>query len=188
MKLSEWANSKGLSYRGAYEMFHRGQLPNAYQLPSGTIIVDEEKLSKVEYNVIYSRVSSPTKKEDLLRQVERLRLFCLSKGIIIHKEYKEIASGLNDNRKELTKILENNEITNVIIEHKDRLTRFGFNYLKLLLKNKGCNIIIINESKDDETDLMTDFVSIITSMTARLYGLRRSKMKVFNLIENLKNE
>ena len=187
MRLRDWAKINGYTYHGAYEMYKRGQMPNAYQLPSGTIIIEENKPIKSEYNVVYARSSTRDNASQLLEQQKRLETFCLAKGWVIHKSVKEIASGLNDNRKELTKILESDLPTRIIVEHKDRLTRFGFNYLKLFLNKQGIEIVVVNETKDDETDLMTDFVSIITSMVARLYGLR-SKRKTEQLIKQLQEE
>jgi predicted site-specific integrase-resolvase len=71
------------------------------------------------------------------------------------------------------------------VEHKDRLTRFGFNYIKELWHGE---IIIINEVDNDEHDLMQDFVSLVTSFVARLYGRRRSKRRTEQLIERLKSD
>ncbi|MBT9130932.1 MAG: hypothetical protein DDT41_01228 [candidate division WS2 bacterium] len=74
------------------------------------------------------------------------------------------------------------------MEHKDRLTRFGFNYLKVLFEESGMEIEVINESQNDKNDLMQDFVSIITSFCARLYGLRRSRRKTEQLLKELQIE
>jgi predicted site-specific integrase-resolvase len=83
---------------------------------------------------------------------------------------------MNDKRKQLIRMLETNP-TRIIVENKDRLTRFGFNYLDYLLKKQGCFIEVINLSKEDEEDLIKDLVSIITSFCCRLYGLRRGQNK-----------
>jgi len=74
------------------------------------------------------------------------------------------------------------------VEHKDRLTRFGFNYIQILFNQLGKEIEVVNETKNDKEDLMQDFISIITSFCARLYGLRRSKRKTEKIIKELKNE
>ena len=188
MRLSEWAKNNGFSYRGAYDLYKRGQLPKSYTLPSGSIMVDDKPVTTEEYNVVYSRVSTPDKKDDLNKQQQRVEQFCQTNGWVVHKSIKEIGSGLNDKRKLLTDILENHNPTKIIVEHKDRLTRFGFNYLKLLLKKQGTEIIVINETKEGEVDLMADFVSVITSMCARLYGLRRTKRKTEELIKSLSDD
>lgn len=74
------------------------------------------------------------------------------------------------------------------MEHKDRLTRFGFNYIKILGEESSIEVEVINEAQNDKDDLMQDFVSIITSFGARLYGLRRSKRKTEQLLKELKDE
>lgn len=98
---------------------------------------------------------------------------------------KECASGLNDNRPKLSKILSERKATKLVIEHKDRLTRFGFNYIKLLLNE--CDIIVVNECETDQ-DLFEDFVSHVTSFCARIYGKRRAKRKTEQLIQSLEKE
>jgi predicted site-specific integrase-resolvase len=84
---------------------------------------------------------------------------------------------MNDDRPKLNKILLRKDWDIIIIENKDRLTRFGFNYLNLLLKLAGKQIIVINNSNEDKQDLINDLVSIIYSFSARLYGLRKRKNK-----------
>lgn len=74
------------------------------------------------------------------------------------------------------------------MEHKDRLTRFGFNYIETLLKTKEIKIEIINEEVEEKADLIEDLVSIITSFCARIYGQRRTKRKTEKIIEVIKNE
>ena len=85
-------------------------------------------------------------------------------------------------------LLENQDFTKIIVEHKDRLTRLGFNYLDVLLKVLGKEIEVINTAENDESDIIQDFTSIITSFCARIYGNRRSKRKTEKLIEELKKE
>ena len=76
----------------------------------------------------------------------------------------------------------------IIVEHKDRLTRFGFNYIKALLESRGGSVIVINEVESNKEDLIQDFVSVITSFCARIYGQRRSKRKTEKLLEGLKED
>lgn len=187
MKLSHWAKQQGLSYTTCYRAFKNGNIPNAYQLPSGTIIVLEmSNLTKPEHNVVYARVSSSMNKDNLKNQSKRLVEYCNAKGIIVHEVVEECASGLNDKRPKLLKILTEEKATRIIIEHKDRLTRFGFNYIKTLLKD--CEIICLNEDKEQDADLMTDFISLVTCFCARLYGRRRSHRKTEQLIKELQEE
>jgi len=189
MKLAEWARRNNIHPRTAERWFHKGTLPvKATQLETGTILIlDEDKDIKVEDRVvIYGRVSTSHQREDLERQMERLRSYCSSNGYKIYKEYKEIASGMNDNRKKLNKILSDKTINVIIVEHRDRLTRFGFNMLKSSLKANKRKIEVINDSEFKE-DLVQDFIDIITSMCSRIYGKRSSKNKKERLLKELQD-
>lgn len=137
--------------------------------------------------IIYCRVSSSINKSNLETQAERVKNYCAAKGYKVHRIIKEIGSGINDNRKELINLLKNIDFDRIVVEHKDRLTRTGFNYIKILLEQQGKYIEVINETDDDKTDLIQDFVSIITSYCARIYGKRRSARKTEKLIESLKS-
>lgn len=188
MKLSVWSKKQGISYITAYRWFKGGKIPGAIQYDSGTILVPEEKqaISSTELNkcIIYCRVSNQSRKKELEYQVKRCEDFAATRGLIVEKVYKEVASGMNDKRRELIKMLDNNPKI-ILIENKDRLTRFGFNYLENLLSKLGCKILIIHENHEDEHDLMKDLVSIITSFCCRLYGLRQTKNKINKIKEIL---
>jgi len=183
MKLSEYARRNSISYQTAWHHFKEGLIPNARQLPSGTVVVDEIKEStKPEYTVVYARVSSSENRSNLETQAERLSKYCTAKGWVVNEVVKECASGLNDNRPKLSKILTERKATRLVIEYKDRLTRFGFNYIKLLLDD--CDIVVVNECETDQ-DLFEDFVSLVTSFCARIYGKRRTKRKTEQIIHAL---
>jgi putative resolvase len=182
MKLSSYAKSLGLSYRTAWNMYKDGKIKGAYQLQTGTVIVPNEADSKPEFVAVYARVSSSENKSNLKSQSKRVQDFCAAKGWVVNTIEEECASGLNDKRPKLLKLLKDQRVTKIVIEHKDRLSRFGFNYIKELWSG---DIVIINEIYEDEKDLMQDFVSLVTSFTARLYGLRRSKSKTEKIIEEL---
>lgn len=186
MKLSDYAKEAGVSYQTAWRMWKRGEL-NAYQLPTGTIIVKTDNPdSKSELIAcIYSRVSSAENKSNLNGQAERLTNYAIARGYRIYKVVKEVGSGLNDNRKQLAKILVDDNYNILVVEHKDRLARFGTNYLKILLEKTGKRLEIVNEADNGKDELMQDLVSIITSFCARLYGLRRSKRKTEKIIKEL---
>lgn len=182
MKLSKWAKNTGISYMTAWRMFHSNQIKNAYRLPTGTIIVPENPIPKLDHTVVYARVSSSENRPNLNSQAERVSSFCCAKGWVVKEVIKECASGLNDSRPKLRKVLTNPLVTRVVVEHKDRLTRFGFSHIKDLC---SAEIVVINEVKEDEADLMQDFVSLVTSFTARLYGKRRSRRNTEKLIKEL---
>ena len=186
-KLKDYANKHNITYRTAYNHFKKGLIENAYQLPSGTIVISDsnEFIKKPEYIVTYARVSSSQNKINLESQSKRLIDYCNANGWNTHENIQEIGSGLNDNRQKLFKILSSGKPTKLIIEHKDRLTRFGFNYIRLLCNHIKCDLIIINNITDDKEDLIQDFISVITSLCARIYGQRRTKRITEKLIKTL---
>lgn len=191
MKLSDYAKEKGISYLTAYRHWAKGYIKGE-QLPSGTIIVHQENQRNTNKDdilvVLYARVSSSENKDNLKSQLNRLRNYSSAKGYKIVQEIQEIGSGLNDKRPKLENLLKSDDWNLLLIEHKDRLARFGINYLKILLEKLDKKIEIINNTDNDKDDLMQDFVSIITSFTARLYGLRRSKRKTEQLIKELEKD
>lgn len=191
MKLKQYAEELGISYGTALNWFHAGKIPQAYQLDTGTIIVpNETKHPKPERfkTVIYARVSSnEQRKTNLETQAKRMSEFAEANGWQVDKVVKEVGSGLNDERKKLISVLEDPTVKRIVVEHKDRLTRFGFNYLETLAKLQGSEIIVANKTLDnDKDDLMADFTAIITSFCARLYSKRRGKNKAKDLKEHLK--
>lgn len=188
MKLSSWAKNQGLAYGTALRWFHEGNLPmRSEQLSSGTILVhpNEDVNSKIDKTFIYARVSSSPKKSDLASQAELCEQYCAAKGWQVDKVFKEIASGMNDDRPKLNKVLQEKNVR-VVCLHKDRLTRFGFNYVTKLIAANGGVLEVINAEKTDEDDLLKDFIAIITSFCCRLYGARRGQSKALSLKEELK--
>jgi predicted site-specific integrase-resolvase len=186
MKLSDYAKKLGVSYKTAWRMWKRGEI-NATQLPTGTIIVTiEDRLPQGV--AIYSRVSSSENKSNLDSQAERLKSYCLAKGYQIKYIIKEVGSGVNDHRQKLIQLLEKDDYSLIVCEHKDRLTRVGFNYLKVLLNQRGKDIEVVNLAEERKDDLMQDFVAIITSFCARLYSLRRRTRKTECLIKCLEDK
>lgn len=188
MKLSHWAKKQGITYRTAWEYFRTGKLPMAYRLPSGAIIVPENIAQKPAFIVTYARVSSSQNKNNLDKQSQRLIDFCNAKGWATNLNIKEIGSGLNDKRKKLESVLMKGEATKIVIEHEDRLSRFGIRYLEILCGHINCDLVILNQTATDKEDLIQDFISIITSFCARIYGQRRSKRKTEQLIKELQDD
>jgi putative resolvase len=169
-----WAKQVGVTYKTAYQWWQAGQL-DAYQLPTGTIIVREAKPGASGV-ALYARVSSADQKHDAARQMERLREYAAARGYQVATEVTAIASGLNDERPKLKKVLTNPKIGVLVVEHRDRLTRFGYGYIATLLEQQGRRVEAIYPS-DTGDDLVDDFVAVITSMAARIYGRRNSKRR-----------
>ena len=170
MKLSQYAKKAGISYKTAWRWYKAGTL-DAYQTPTGMVVVRDPPMERIGTGriALYARVSSADQKNDLERQVQRLRDYAAARGYQVAKEVTEIASGLNDSRPKFLKLLADPTIGTIIVEHKDRGTRFGWNYITTLLEAQGRRIeaVFPDETKDE---LVNDFVSIITSMAARIYG------------------
>lgn len=187
MKLSDWAKTQGITYQTAWNWVKQNKMPVSFkQTETGTIIVSPEKKINLE-TYIYCRVSSPNKKDDLERQVNRCHEFCASNNYIVKNTFKEIASGMNDKRPKLIKLISGGP-KRIIVENKDRLTRFGFNYIEHLLTQLGYEFIIINRDFENKNDLMQDLISIITSFCCRYYGLRRGRQKSMSLRKQIENE
>lgn len=188
MKLSEYAKQQGVTYRTAWQWFKDGSI-KGYQTETGTIIVKESTVDHLPLKVaVYARVSSSENKSNLDSQAERLTAYCTARGYQIAKVVKEVGSGVNDNRQKLTDLLNDETITLIVVEHKDRLTRFGFNYIETLLGKQGRKIEVINMAENGKEDLMQDLISIIYSFSARMYGLRRAKRKTEKIIQELQDE
>jgi putative resolvase len=177
MKLSRYANQAGVSYKTAWRWWKQGQL-DAYQTPTGTVIVRDATLSAPTTGrvALYARVSSAEQKADLERQMQHLRDYAAAKGYAVSKEVREIASGLNDHRPKLAKLLTDPTIGTLIVEHRDRLTRFGYEYIRQLLETQGRRLEVLFPS-ETANELVADFVAVITSMAARIYGQRNSRRK-----------
>ena len=98
------------------------------------------------------------------------------------------SSGINDSCPKLLALLSDPQATRIIIEHKDRLTRFGFHYLETLLGIAGRSIEVVNMAENDKDDLIADLVAIVYSFTARLYGQRRAKRKTERIVQELQTD
>jgi putative resolvase len=192
-KLSKICKELDISRPTMYNWEKKG-IVKFHKIGSINFISDEDRnkllnikpIKKEERNVIYCRVSSTVNKSNLETQKERMINYANAKGYKVQEVITEFGSGINDKRPKLEKLLKEQNFTKLIIEHKDRLTRLGFNYIETLLKKNDIEIEVVNNVDTDEEDIIQDFVSIITSFTARIYGKRRSKRKTELLIKELK--
>src|SRR6266567_9180329 len=175
MKLSQYAKQVGVSYKTAYRWYKAGTL-DAYQTETGIIIVRDKHDEKPLTGriALYARVSSLGQKEDLERQIQRLKDYAAAKGYQVSKVVTEIASGLNDQHPKLEKLLADTSIGTIVVENRDRLTRFGSHYIETLLEAQGRHLEMIFPG-DTGDELVDDFVAVITSMAVRIYGRRQSK-------------
>lgn len=133
-------------------------------------------------NIIYARVSTNNQKEDLLNQVKFLRDFTNAKAMIIDEVVEDIGSGLNYNRKKWNKLIEEvmeNKIDTIVITHKDRFIRFGYEWFeRFLLKFDTKMLVVTNEMLSPQEELVQDIISILHIFSCRIYGLRKYKKKI----------
>lgn len=147
-------------------------------------VLNNSDINDNRLNVIYARVSNIKQHNDLLNQIELVKSYCITNGIKISKVYQDIASGMNENRKDFNILINDvisGKIKNIYISFKDRLTRFGFDYFKNLFQKYNVNIIILDEleesNKTFQDELTEDLISIIHHFSMKLYSNRRKKLK-----------
>ena len=158
-----------------------------YKLP------DSFNESQEKYIAIYARVSTPKQKNDLDNQIKLLKEYSVSKGYIINPNYvyKDIASGMNENRHDLKRLIKeitNGNISSVIISNRDRLTRFGFGYFKTFFDLYNVNIIEVNLTEENsfENELTSDLIAIIHHFSMKFYGKRKNILK--KCLNEIKND
>jgi len=141
--------------------------------------------------IVYCRVSSNGQKKDLESQVKSMEEFCLGSGIAVNEWIEEIGGGMNFKRKKFISIIkriEEGEISKIIIAHKDRLVRFGFDFFNMFFNQHGCDVIVVNQDRlSPQQEMVEDLMSIIHCFSCRLYGLRNYKKKIKEMAE-LSNE
>lgn len=181
--LSRWVKSGRISYEklpsGRYDYRFKNHNP---------LLVNGDSREVV----LYCRVSTSGQKDNLLRQVERLKSFASSKGHVVNHVYSEIASALNYNRKQYRKLYKDvveGKIKTIISEYKDRLLRIGFDDFNELCKLHNVEIIIIDESldKSKQKEIVDDMISIIHHFSDRMYSSRRNK-KIETLVSEIMDE
>ncbi|RLF84919.1 IS607 family transposase [Thermococci archaeon] len=179
----------GVSFITIKRWIYSGKI-KAIKLPTGKWRIPESEVKRILGEkppeevraVIYARVSSSDQRKDLKRQVEYLTSYCTAKGYKLVDTITDIASGLNTRRKglqKLFKLVSNRKVDVVLVTHKDRLTRFGYEYLEYFFSQFGARIEAIHgdEKKDTQQELVEDLIAIITSFAGKLYGMHSHKKK-----------
>ncbi len=175
VKLSVYAKREGILYRAAWMRYKKGRIHGAYMDDSGHVVVPDPMSVRLPMAAVYARVSSHPQKADLDRQADRLVAYANARGFQVVAVVKEVASGVNDHRPKLTKLLGDPEWGTLVVEHKDRLSRVGFGWFEVLLAGQGRRVDVANPAQEDTSDLMADFMAIVYSFAARMYGLRSAK-------------
>ena len=188
--VTEFANMIGKSVK-TLQKWDRDGLLKAYRSPSNRRYYTHsqyldyigEKGTTEKVNVIYARVSARNQKDDLKNQLTYLDKYCLNNGIPISNVYTDYGSGLNYNRKQWNALIDDcfeSKIDTIVIAHKDRFVRFGFDWIcDLLYRLTGTKILVVeNVATSPENELVQDLISIIDVFSCRVYGLRKYKKKL----------
>jgi excisionase family DNA binding protein len=187
----------GISYSTLSRWVREGRIKairtasGKYRIPESEVrrIAEGLPVSREVRAIIYARVSSADQKSDLERQIQYLTQYCSSKGYRVVDILSDIASGLKTDRRGLLKLFDyvvNRQVDVVVVMYRDRLTRFGFEYLEHFFNKYGVRIEVAfgEEPKDSYQELVEDLVEIVTFFARKLYGMRSRKKK--RLVEEFK--
>jgi len=180
----------GISFITLKRWIYSGKI-RAIKTPTGRWMIPESEIERIIGGkagakevraVIYARVSSSDQKSDLERQIQYLTQYCSAKGYGVVDDLSDVASGLKTNRRGLLKLFNyvvNRKVDVVVITYKDRLTRFGFEYLEYFFRQFGVRVEVVygEEPKDAYQELVEDLIAIVTSFAGKLYGMRSHKKK-----------
>jgi putative resolvase len=184
MKLSVWARQQGITYKTAWRLWKEGKLPiPSEQLATGTVIL-HPPVDTAEGVALYARVSSADQKADLDRQLARLTEYAVRQRLVIVDAVKEVGSGFNGHRKGMMRLLRDPRIGVILVEHRDRLMRFGFEYVESALAAQGRKVTVV-EPDEMTDDIVRDLHEVIVSMCARLYGKRSAKNRAKKALDAL---
>ncbi len=177
MKLSEWARRNGVHYQTAWSWAKNGQMPvPVVKTDTGRYLVLEQAADRPGRTVAYCRVSSADQGDDLERQAGRVVTAATARGLTVAGVVSEVGSGLNARRPKLANLLGDPAVTTIVVEHRDRLARFGVEHLSYALAATGRDIVVVDNAEVDD-DLVRDMTEILTWFCARLYGRRSAKRK-----------
>lgn len=141
---------------------------------------------KKKLTLVYCRVSSVNQRDDLKSQQLAMEQFCLAKGLAVDEYLSEIGGGMNFKRPiflDIMKKIENEEVVTLVIAHKDRLCRFGFEFFEHFAKEHNCELIVVNQpSLSPQEEVVEDMLSIIDTFSNRLDGLRKHKKEIKEFI------
>lgn len=188
-KLSDYAKKFGVTYRTAFNRFNAGKLEGAIRDNTGHICVPIEYLQgPISSDVtIYASVSGnkPEDLEALEAQAQTLVAFCNSRGYHVDRVVKEVASSITETRPKLNEILKDRNIKHIVVEHKNRLARFGYEYIETLLEQDQREIEAMNSIAEDKEELLNDFVRVIYSVCKTLGTKRVPKKNIRQLVTKL---
>lgn len=188
IKLSLWAKQQGIAYRTAWNWYKAGRLPaRAHQTPTGTILVEVGEEAQAGRAALYARVSSHDQKPQLDGQIARCLAFATGAGLSVVETVTEVGSGLNGHRKKLLGLLADPKIDVIVVEHRDRLMRFGAEYVEAALAARGARLVMVDDGERTD-DLVADMIAVLTSFCARLYGRRSAANRAKRLVEQCRSD
>jgi len=160
---------------GKHRRYDSAEIEELLAISDGMTITEKDV-------ALYARVSTRRQADNLIRQHERLIEACGDRGYRIVLDCSEIASGLNDNRRQFFKVIDaacKGEVKRVVVEHRDRLTRFGYKTIERFFNGVGCTVEVLEqaEGKDEHEELVEDILTIIVSFSGRIYGKRGGRKR-----------
>jgi len=173
VNLKEWAAREGVHHVTAYRWFREGKLPVPARRVGRLILVDPAAIEPAlqGVTVVYARVSSADQKADLDRQVARVTTWATGQDLAVSRVVTEVGSALNGRRKKFLALLRDQQVSTIVVEHRDRFARFGAEYVEAALSAQGRRLLVVDPAEVDD-DLVRDVTEILTSLCARLYGRR----------------
>lgn len=190
MNLSEWADRVGVNKHTAYRWYREGKLPVPARRVGKLILVNVDGAVSAENTrtVVYARVSSHDQRTDLDRQVARLTAWATAAGMAVDEVVTEVGSGMNGKRRKFQRILADPTASVIVVEHRDRLARFGVENLEAALSAQGRRVVVSDPGEtDDNDDLVRDMTEVLTSFCARLYGRRGARNRAIKALGCAKN-
>jgi putative resolvase len=182
VKLAEWARTNGVHPQTAYRWFRRGTMPvPARRLPSGTILVDPPGNPPAGRAVLYARVSAHDQCADLDRQVARLTAWATGQGVSVTEVVTEVGSAMNSKRPKLKRLLADPLVGMIVVEHWDRLARFGVEQLEAALFAQGRRLVVVDPGETTD-ELVRDMVEVLTAFCAGLHGRRGARNRALRAV------
>ena len=159
------------------------------RLPSGHRYFDESDVRLMlggapvsRVTAVYCRGSGSGQKDDLASQVKAMETYCLNAGIAVDEWIEEIGGGMDFKRKKFLALIDriqHGEIERLIVAHKDRLVRFGFDLISHIAEESGCEIVVLNQpSCSPEQEMVKDMLAIVHTFSCRLYGIRKYRQQL----------
>ena len=184
MRLSQWAAQHGMHRITAWRHYNAGTLPPELQPKKiGNIVYVLANPETIAGRTVgYARVSSAEQKPHLPNQANRLWAYAGQNGILLDEVVSEVASGLNDKRPKLRRLLGDSTVHTIIVEHRERLARFGVGMVETMLQARGGSLIVIDDTEVPD-DLVRDMTEILTCFCARLYGKRSAANRARRAME-----